>query len=138
MRWKTKPTPKLGETRWVKKFAWFPVETDSGESLWLESYYVKKVYCWGRPWYADWNKIGWFGTQTVTPEEYDKLMQEEQFLTARKQQSGFLTALTTSGNFTLEKARKALQAVQAQYNHEAITEAANQLPDVAVEIGKGN
>lgn len=42
-----------------------------------------------------------------------------------------------SGNFTLEKARKALQAVQAQYNHEAIIEAASQLPDVAVEIGKG-
>ena len=42
MRWKTKPTPKLGDTRWVKKFAWFPVETDSGESLWLESYYAAK------------------------------------------------------------------------------------------------
>ena len=127
MRWKTKPTPKVGETRWVKKFAWFPVETDSWGSLWLESYYVKEVYCYGRPWYADWDKIDWFGTQTVTPEEYDKLMQEEEFL----------TAITTSGNFTLEKARKALQVVQAQYNHEAITEAASQLPDVAVEIGKG-
>ena len=128
MRWKTKPTPKLGDTRWVKKFAWLKVETDSGESLWFESYYVKEVYCWGCPWYADWDKIGWFGTQTVTPEQYDKVLQEEQFL----------TAITTSGNFTLEKARKVLQAVQAQYNHEAITEAANQLPDVAVEIGKSN
>lgn len=136
MRWKNKPTPKLGETRWVKKFAWFPVETDSGESLWLESYYVKEVYML----FGDFIDYfpAWDTLYTATPEEYDKRMQEEEFLTARKQQSCFLTTITTSGNFTLEKARKALQAVQAQYNHEAITEAASQLPDVAVEIGKGN
>lgn len=65
----------------------------------------------------------------ICPKPHGILSQEEE---------QFLTALTTSGNFTLEKAREALQAVQAQYNHEAITEAANQLPDVAVEIGKGN
>lgn len=124
MRWKTKPTPKVGDTRWVKKFAWFPVETDSGENLWLESYYVKEVYMFGD--FMDYFPA-WDTPYTVTPEEYDKLMQEEEFL----------TAITTSGNFTLEKARKALQAVQAQYNHEAIIEAASQLPDVAVEIGKG-
>ena len=124
MRWKTKPTHKLGDTRWVKKFAWLKVETDSGESLWFESYYVEEVYkLFGD--FVDYFSA-WDTLYTVTPEEYDKMIQEEQFL----------TAITTSGNFTLEKARKALQAVQVQYKHEAITEAANQLPDVAVEIGK--
>lgn len=73
MRWKTKQDPKLGDTRWVKKFAWFPVETASGDSLWMESYYVEEVcenllcgtkeegYCWHNKWVTQ---------QTVTPEEY--------------------------------------------------------------------
>lgn len=94
MRWKTKPTPKLGDTRWVKKFAWFPVETDSKETVWLESYYVKEQYVEkpfgnavaGYSWYK------WARRSTVTPEQYDKQLQEQ-----------ILTAITTSGNFTPNK-----------------------------------
>lgn len=75
MRWKTKLAPKLGDTRWVKKFAWFPVETDSGDSLWLESYYVKEVYML----FGDFMDYfpAWDTLYAVTPEEYDKLMQED-------------------------------------------------------------
>lgn len=92
MRWKTKPEPKIGDSRWVKKFAWIPARLDSDVKVWLESYYVKQEY----------NKYGdfvtysyvWDTVATVTPEEYDKLCLEEDFL----------TAVSTSGNFTLEKA----------------------------------
>ena len=73
MRWKTKPTTKLGETRWVKKFAWFPVETDSGESLWLESYYVKLKY--DREGDLDCTKE-WRVLQTVTPEQYAAILED--------------------------------------------------------------
>lgn len=98
MRWKTKPAPKLGDTRWVEKFAWFPVETDSKETVWLESYYAKEQYV-ERPYGAQetgygWHNV-WISCSTVTPEEYDKRMQEQ-----------ILTAITTSGNFTPNKETK--------------------------------
>lgn len=80
MRWKTKPTPNLGETRWVKKFAWFPVETDSGESLWLESYYVKErigVRTSLRAEFGSCEYLEWVAQQTVTPELYKVIYNEE-------------------------------------------------------------
>lgn len=88
MRWKTKPTPKLGETRWVKKFAWFPVDTDSGESLWFESYYVKERISVRTSLGVDgggYKYLGWVTQQIVTPEQYDKLWVVEDFaITKRK------------------------------------------------------
>lgn len=100
MRWKTKPTPGLGKTRWVKKFAWCPVETDSGDNLWMESYYVKQELGWHYNWCHE-RVIGWFDKNTVTPEEYDKLSLEEDFL----------TAVSTSGDFTLAKAVESYEGV---------------------------
>lgn len=71
MRWKTKPIPKQGDTRWVKRFAWFPTKVDSGVMLWLESYYVRVKARRMRTWSDEWSdKIAWEIVQTVTPEEY--------------------------------------------------------------------
>lgn len=39
--------PKVGETRFIKKFALFPHITNDGYKVWLEHYFVKQkaVYC---------------------------------------------------------------------------------------------
>jgi hypothetical protein len=40
MKWKL---PELGESKIIKKFAWFPTEVD-GHSVWLECYWTREVF----------------------------------------------------------------------------------------------
>lgn len=47
-------------------------------------------------------------------------------------------AVKASSPAALEKAKKHLFEVMQKYNNEAITEAAKELPDIAIEIGKGS
>ena len=42
MKWKVN-RPKLGETRFVRKFAWFPTLVEDCK-VWLETYETKEVY----------------------------------------------------------------------------------------------
>lgn len=44
MRWKTKPLPKHGDKKTVKRFALLPMELYGGTTVWLETYYADKVY----------------------------------------------------------------------------------------------
>lgn len=49
MRWikKTKTSPAIGETRFIKKFAWFPTECDWSDdtwTIWLERYWITQEY----------------------------------------------------------------------------------------------
>lgn len=38
-----KVSPKIGDIRVIKKFAWLPVEI-SGITIWWQSYYIKQQY----------------------------------------------------------------------------------------------
>lgn len=46
MRWTKKPEPKLGDTRMLVKFAWWPVKLSrpEGTTVWLETYYSLQRY----------------------------------------------------------------------------------------------
>lgn len=45
MKWKTnRRVPQEGDTRIVRKFAFFPVECEGGYTVWLESYDEHQVY----------------------------------------------------------------------------------------------
>jgi hypothetical protein len=47
MRWDKKDTPTPGDTRRVKRFAWFPTEVlckDKIIKIWLEEYYTDEIY----------------------------------------------------------------------------------------------
>ena len=49
MRWKTKEKrvgPKEGDGRIVTEFAWLPVVTADGYTVWLEKYDSVQVYGW--------------------------------------------------------------------------------------------
>lgn len=44
MRWKTNPTPKVGDTRERFPFAWLPT-TVREYTVWLERYWIKEELC---------------------------------------------------------------------------------------------
>jgi hypothetical protein len=57
MIWNRKPNPKIGDRRWVRKFAYFPITINIAKyegwkyeqdenivTIWLEFYYAKQVY----------------------------------------------------------------------------------------------
>lgn len=44
MRWKIDPEPKEGDTRVVTKFAFFPIPTYNGYTVWLEKYEEYQEY----------------------------------------------------------------------------------------------
>ena len=48
--WTTKPSPKIGDTRVITKFAWFPCrifneETNLNDCKWFQVITVKQEYC---------------------------------------------------------------------------------------------
>lgn len=43
MRWKADPTPKEGDTRNRRKFAWFPTPIGD-EVVWMERYGIEEKY----------------------------------------------------------------------------------------------
>ena len=46
MKWKTNPTIlKNGDRRTKIKFALFPIETDDGYTVWLETYESNQQFC---------------------------------------------------------------------------------------------
>lgn len=46
MKWRTKPETKLDDTRIIRAFAWWPMDLDGGQTVWLESYSAEQVYAW--------------------------------------------------------------------------------------------
>lgn len=61
MRWKTKVRVRVGDERTVIKFAWLPMKTSTGLTVWLERYISceKYVQYWvGDRVYGDWER-GW-------------------------------------------------------------------------------
>lgn len=43
MKWNC-PRPQIGEVRRRERFAWLPVRTDDGYTVWLETYAVHEAY----------------------------------------------------------------------------------------------
>ena len=81
MNWKLKekiikPEPKLGDTRSVKKFAFFPTKTDDLYFVWLEKYWACQEY-------------SSFSTGYVISEEWNT-KEKYKFLTAHSS-SKFIT-----------------------------------------------
>lgn len=44
MKWKTPPTPTVGDTKYDMRFAFFPTRTEDGYTVWLETYRVLMRY----------------------------------------------------------------------------------------------
>ena len=65
MKWEItrKPRPKVGDIRFVTKFAWLPTQvlskiTTTDHLIWLELYLEEQEYADYKTWNGDWDK-GW-------------------------------------------------------------------------------
>lgn len=47
MRWHTKPRPRNGDTRVIRRFAWWPVKMSDTQVVWLEWYIVEQYFLKG-------------------------------------------------------------------------------------------
>jgi hypothetical protein len=44
MRWKTEQKPNTGDTRLTQYYAFLPIDTDDGYTVWLEYYWVEEQF----------------------------------------------------------------------------------------------
>lgn len=81
MRWKHKPSPKIGDTKIITKFLWLPLTLD-GETRWLERVSIKvklKIYLseLSLEWKGRWQPIHWIDEEPFIPlskEEEQELL----------------------------------------------------------------
>jgi len=62
MKWK-ETKPSTGQTRAIKKFAWWPIQCENGFKVWLEYYESNQIY-------RNWNNKDSYGWRWVTYKRY--------------------------------------------------------------------